>query len=54
MIRKRGDKWVVLNEEGTKVLGEHPTKEAADKQLAAIEASKANRKTIDEFVRKPK
>jgi len=41
MIKKRGDKFVVTNKSGTKVLGTHPSKEAAAKQLAAIEISKA-------------
>ena len=44
MVRKQGDKWVVLDSTGTKVLGEHETEEEANKQLAAIEASKARRK----------
>lgn len=39
-IEKRGDKWVVLNDDRTKVLGEHPDKESAVKQLQAIEAHK--------------
>ena len=41
MIKKRGSKFVVTNKSGTKVLGTHPSKEAAAKQLAAIEISKA-------------
>jgi hypothetical protein len=41
MIKKRGNKFVVTNKSGTKVLGTHPSKEAAAKQLAAIEISKA-------------
>jgi hypothetical protein len=41
MIQKRGNKFVVTNKSGTKVLGTHPSKEAAAKQLAAIEISKA-------------
>lgn len=45
MIRKRGDKWVVLDAEGEKVLGEHDTKEEAEKQLRAIEARKHMKKT---------
>lgn len=39
-IEKRGDKWVVLNQDRTKVLGEHDDKESAVKQLQAIEAHK--------------
>lgn len=42
MIRKRGSKYVVLSKKG-KVLGTHPSKAQAQKQLAAIEASKARR-----------
>lgn len=40
MVRKRGDKWVVLDSTGKKVLGTHPSKEEADTQLRAIEANK--------------
>ena len=40
MIRKRGSKWVVLDKSGKKVLGTHPSKEKALKQLQAIEISK--------------
>ena len=43
MIRKRGKKFVVTDRTGKKVLGTHPSKAAAQKQLAAIEASKARR-----------
>lgn len=39
-VEQRGDSWVVLPESGDKVLGTHKTKADADKQLAAIEASK--------------
>lgn len=39
-IEQRGEKWVVLPESGDKVLGTHDTKADAEKQLAAIEASK--------------
>lgn len=41
MVVKSGNKWLVKTEDGSKTLGEHATKEEADKQLAAIEASKA-------------
>jgi hypothetical protein len=41
MIKKQGNKFVVTNKAGTKVLGTHPSKEKAQKQLAAIEISKA-------------
>ena len=40
-IERRGDKWAVLPEEGDHVLGTHDTREQAEAQLAAIEASKA-------------
>lgn len=40
MIRKKGNKYQVLDSEGKKVLGEHLTREQAVKQLAAIEISK--------------
>jgi hypothetical protein len=39
-VRKRGNKFVVTNESGTKTLGTHPTREKAVKQLQAIEAHK--------------
>lgn len=41
-VRQRGKKWVVLSRAG-KVLGTHPTKEAAEAQLRAIESAKAGR-----------
>jgi len=40
MIKKRGNKWVVLDKSGKKVLGTHPSREKAVKQLQAIEISK--------------
>jgi hypothetical protein len=40
MVRKRGNKWVVLDKSGKKVLGTHLSKEKAMKQLQAIEISK--------------
>lgn len=40
MIRKRGNKWVVMDRAGKKVLGTHPSREKALKQLRAIEISK--------------
>jgi hypothetical protein len=40
-IVKQGKKWVVMNKKGTRVLGEHPSREKAVKQLQAIEISKA-------------
>lgn len=40
MIKKSGDKYCVYDSSGKKKLGEHKTKEAAMRQLAAIEISK--------------
>ena len=42
-ILKRGSKWVVTDKSGKKVLGTHPSKEKALKQLRAIEISKLGR-----------
>lgn len=42
-ILKRGSKWVVTDKSGKKVLGTHPSKEKALKQLRAIEISKMGR-----------
>jgi len=39
-IEHRDGKWVVKPSSGDKVLGTHPTRKAALKQLAAIEISK--------------
>ena len=39
-IEHRDNKWVVKPSKGDRVLGTHPTKKAALKQLAAIEISK--------------
>lgn len=36
-IEHRGDKWVILNHDRTKELGEYDSKEAAEKRLAQIE-----------------
>lgn len=44
MIRKKGNKWQVLDSAGDKVLGEHDTREKALKQLVAIEISKKKNK----------
>ena len=41
MIKKSGSKFVVTDSSGSKILGTHPSKEKAQKQLAAIEISKA-------------
>jgi hypothetical protein len=42
-ILKRGSKWVVTDKSGKNVLGTHPSKEKALKQLRAIEISKMGR-----------
>lgn len=42
-ILKRGSKWVVTDKSGKKVLGTHPSREKAVKQLQAIEISKMGR-----------
>lgn len=44
MIVKKGNKWEVRDSSGKKVLGTHPTKQQAIKQLAAVEISKKERK----------
>jgi len=43
-IATRGKNWVVLDSNGKKVLGTHPNKEKAVKQLQAIEISKMKAK----------
>jgi len=43
MVRKKGSKYQVMDSKGKKVLGTHPTREAALRQLAAIEISKKER-----------
>lgn len=40
MIKKQGKNWVVTDSSGKKILGTHPSKEQALKQLAAVEISK--------------
>ena len=40
MIKRRGKEWIVTDKSGKKVLGTHPSKEKALKQLRAIEISK--------------
>jgi hypothetical protein len=40
-IQKRGEKWCVLTEDGSKTLGCHDSEEKAQAQLGAVEASKA-------------
>jgi hypothetical protein len=44
MIRKRGDKFVLLSKDGNKVLGAHNTMEAAKRQERAIKASENKKK----------
>lgn len=43
-IVKRGDKWLVMNAKGDKVLGTHDTKKKAEAQLTAIHISQAKSK----------
>lgn len=43
IVRKEGDRWCVYPKSGGDALGCHDTEEGAQKQLAAIEASKAAR-----------
>lgn len=43
MIIKSGKHWLVKDSSGKKILGRHPSKEKAVKQLAAIEISKKKR-----------
>lgn len=40
MIVKKGKEWVVTTANGGKILGKHPTREAAIRQLRAIEVGK--------------
>lgn len=40
MIVKRGGKYAVTTEDGSRTLGVHDSEESARKQLAAIEISK--------------
>lgn len=42
-IKKRGKKFIVTDSTGKKVLGTHPTRKEAVKQLQAIEISKKKR-----------
>ena len=43
-VRKRGNKFVVTDSSGKKVLGTHSTRAAANRQLRAVEASKSKKK----------
>ena len=40
MIKKSGNKWIVLTSDGKKRLGTHDTEDKAKDQLIAIEISK--------------
>ena len=42
-IKKKGTQFQLILERTGKVMGTHPSKEAAQKQIAAIESSKADR-----------
>ena len=46
-VKKMGNKWIVTDSGGKKVLGTHDTEEKAKKQLTAIELSKLRRKGKD-------
>lgn len=50
MIVHEGDKWVVKDSSGEKVLGTHTSEKDAKKQLLAIELSKKKRKTFREHL----
>ena len=52
MIVKKGSKYEVTTESGDRVLGTHPDKDSARKQLAAIEISKAKRRAIKKLGKK--
>lgn len=43
-IKKRGNKWIVTDKSGKRILGTHTSREAAVKQLRAIEANKHRKK----------
>lgn len=46
MIRKVGDKYVVLSHDGKKKLGEYPTKPQAEERLKQVEMFKHIKKNI--------
>lgn len=48
MIKKSGDKFIVTDSSGEKILGTHESKEQAIKQLQAIEISKKEQAQQDE------
>ena len=48
MIKHSGNKWLVTDSSGEKILGTHESKIKAIRQLQAIEASKEERKQQNE------
>jgi len=50
MIVKQGNKFVVMDSEGEKILGTHETKQQAENQLTAIHISQKKRKSLKEFL----
>jgi hypothetical protein len=50
MIVKKGNKFIVMDSEGNKILGTHQTKSQAEKQLTAIHISQEKRKTFKEHL----
>ena len=52
MVRKEGNKWVVLNHDGTKVLGTYESKEQADKRISQIEMFKSIKEHLDKKKKK--
>jgi len=44
VVRKRGKKFIVTSSRSGRVLGTHPTRKAALRQLGAVEASKSRRR----------
>jgi hypothetical protein len=51
MIAHEGNKWIVKDSSGKKVLGTHDSKKSAQKQLAAIEISKSKRKSFKDHLK---
>lgn len=47
-VVKRGNKWVVTDSKGKRVLGKHRTRAEAQRQLTAIEISKSERQKEEE------
>lgn len=48
MIKKSGNKYLVTDSSGEKILGTHESRKSAIKQLQAIEISKEERKQTNE------